>query len=151
MNARDEGRRIAARENAAAIVNPYLDGVRLQDADWAIEFQAGVDEVLAHRAKGLDPEGHQPPRPHLCIGDVTKVCNCCSRCEDKCRAEAAPLVPLVSLARAERGQWILARIAHALERLAAGTTGDAQAECNNCGCLVVSVKSTHCPVCGEHR
>jgi len=48
---------------------------------------AAFDAVEAHRAKGLDPAGHQPRIPHLCTRDVSKVCNCCETCCTACWAE----------------------------------------------------------------
>jgi len=51
--------------------------------DWILAF----DAVEAHRAKGLDPHGHPPHIPRLCVRDVSKVCNCCDGCQKECWAE----------------------------------------------------------------
>jgi len=45
------------------------------------------DRVTAFRSRGLDPDGHQPPVPHVCVRDSTKVCNCCETCAGICRSE----------------------------------------------------------------
>ena len=72
----------------------------------------GAAAVKAHREKGLDPRGHQPPIPHLCIRASRTnpaVCNCCQDCQAVCwiegvvkRVDDAPKLirgPLVRLVK----------------------------------------------------
>src|SRR5580704_715475 len=56
------------------------------------EMYAAFDRAEAHRAKGLDPNGHGPMIPHTCqrtesATEAAKVCNCCGACATACWAE----------------------------------------------------------------
>lgn len=90
--------------------------------DYKAWFTA-YDRVEQNRAAGRDPNGHQPINPHLCVRDVTKVCNCCTRCTSECRRE--PGVPLVVKAAPLIGSVVLytlrtaVRVVRAVERFRA--------------------------------
>ena len=76
----------AVRQGAYASVsgdektaNPYPAGsieARAWDKSW--------DEATEHRSKGLDPFGRAPARPHPCVRDATKICNCAVTSQYRC-------------------------------------------------------------------
>lgn len=78
MTPKQLGHRDAAWGTARAAVG---------QAVWRGDYNDAYDAVVEHRAKGLDPAGHPPRRPHLCERDVSKVCNCCETCSTACWAE----------------------------------------------------------------
>lgn len=80
------GHRAAAQHNE---VNPFDFKTQPQEHD---QWVNGAALVKAHRANGLDPAGHQPPIPHLCIHASRinpAVCNCCDTCRAACWLEGA--------------------------------------------------------------
>ena len=88
------------------------------------QWIAAHERVEEFRAKGLDPNGHGAPPPHLCARNngstvyIPKVCNCCSSCAQACRAE----IGMVETPEPVAIDWpevlgALPRIATALEQL----------------------------------
>lgn len=76
---------------AAAWGEPKTPPSSLDDAA-KMDFALAYGAVEAHRARGLDPNGHGPMIPHLCERSMSatvaaKVCNCCSACSTVCWAE----------------------------------------------------------------
>lgn len=52
-----------------------------------MSWMLAYDAAEVYRKRGLDPSGHPPRIPGLCIRDVSKVCNCCESCRTHCWAE----------------------------------------------------------------
>jgi len=61
---------------------PFPDG-----SDEAYVWTSARNAVNSFRAKGLDPNGHAPPPPHICPVNPRHVCNCCHNCTAECRRE----------------------------------------------------------------
>ena len=94
MNASQRGRRDAAQ---GIDVNPFDFKTQPDEHDAWVD---AATVVKANQARTRDPEGHPPPAPHLCIRDVTKVCNCCSNCKSVCWMEGVM----------ERGRGLLRKV-----------------------------------------
>ena len=78
------GHRAAAQSNEE---NPFDFKTHPQEHDAWVNSAA---RVKAFRRDGLDPAGHQPPIPHLCIRATRAnpaVCNCCDTCKAECYLE----------------------------------------------------------------
>lgn len=133
------------RDGARGIVDcPYPEGS--SDAD---TWRENLDRVAAFRGRGLDPNGHPAPPPHLCLRDAPQfVCNCCVSCAEKCRAEEEKEKDDKPQETPPIGRvlWAIIRIATALERHAtAQGIFSSGASCPTCGAL----SATHpCQICG---
>ncbi len=101
----------------------------LGSADADAWYEA-TQRVEAFRTRGLDPDGHTAPPPHLCPRDTKAVCNCCHMCTMGCRSEE----PAQNLT-VDRVMWAIVRIATALERrdVRGFSVGD---PCSVCGSVV---------------
>jgi hypothetical protein len=132
------GHRAAAQ--AGDVACPFSPGSHDADA-WHEAHQ----RANTFRARGLDPNGHDPPPPHLCPRNTKFVCNCCHACTTECRTEE----PAKSMT-IDRVMWAVIRIAHALE-----TSGDRTAwpACKTCGSVSrpemrIGDPRVQCLVCG---
>jgi hypothetical protein len=88
LNASQLGHRAAAQGDATG--NPFSFRTQVKEHDAWTAAYARVDTL---RKSGLDPDGHQPPPPHLCTRDSTRVCNCCHACTTNCWTEGLPKLP----------------------------------------------------------
>ncbi len=78
------GHRAAAR-GESVVAGPFPVGAPAR-RDY-LQWLNAYEQVERYRAGGLDPRGHTPINPHLCIRDSRKVCNCCGSCSMECRKE----------------------------------------------------------------
>ncbi len=78
----------AAAQGDAETTCPYVDGTVVRDMLGYVQWLNAYEQVARYCAGGgLDPRGHAPINPHLCIRDSRKVCNCCGSCSVECREE----------------------------------------------------------------
>ncbi len=94
MNAFRRGHRDAAQ---GIPTNPFDFKTQPHEHDAWVDAAAAVS---ANQKATRDPDGHPPPMPHLCVRDVTKVCNCCTNCQAVCWMEGV----------VERGRGLLRKV-----------------------------------------